>query len=93
MVLDWGAADQGLVDALAGVGIDINSAAPDAEEAFLDLIGDLLRAAQNAGSVRRDLDVPDIKALMVGGQAMQGYNRDAAERLTEVLLDGLRPAD
>jgi AcrR family transcriptional regulator len=93
MVLDWGAADQGLVDALAGVGIDIKSAVPDAEEAFLDLIGDLLRAAQNAGSVRRDLDVPDIKALMVGGQAMQGYNRDAAERLTEVLLDGLRPAD
>src|SRR3954469_5037471 len=31
MVLDWGATDQGLVDALAGVGIDINTAAPDAE--------------------------------------------------------------
>jgi hypothetical protein len=34
--------------------------------------------------------VPDVKALTVGAQAMQGYNRDAAERLTEVFLDGLR---
>jgi AcrR family transcriptional regulator len=91
MVLDWGATDQGLVDALAGVGVDINTAAPDAEEAFLGLLGDLLRAAQKAGSVRGGLDVPDVKALMVGAQAMQGYRRDAAERLTEVFLDGLRP--
>ena len=29
---------------------------------------------------------------MVGAQAMQGYRRDAAERLTEVFLDGLRAA-
>ena len=91
MVLDWGATDQGLVDALAGVGVDINAAAPDAEEAFLGLLRDLLRAAQKAGAVRGDLDVPDVKALMVGAQAMQGYRRDAAERLTEVFLDGLRP--
>jgi hypothetical protein len=90
MVLDWGATDQGLVDALAGVGVDINAAAPDAEEAFLGLLGDLLRAAQTAGTVRGDLDVPDVKALMVGAQAMQGYRREAAERLTEVFLDGLR---
>ena len=34
MVLDFGATDQGLVDALGGLGIDIDSAAPDAEEAF-----------------------------------------------------------
>jgi AcrR family transcriptional regulator len=91
MILDWGATDQGLVDALAGLGVDINSAAPDAEEAFLGLLGDLLRASQAAGTVRRDLDVPDVKALLVGAQAMQGYRRDAAERLTEVFLDGLRP--
>src|SRR5689334_16582857 len=52
MVLDWGATDQGLVDALAGVGVDINTAAPEAEEAFLGLLGDLLRAAQKAGTVR-----------------------------------------
>jgi len=57
MVLQWGAADRGLADALAGVGIDIKGAVPDAEEAFLGLLGELLRAAQKAGTVRRDVDV------------------------------------
>jgi AcrR family transcriptional regulator len=90
MILEWGATDRGLTDALAGLGIDIKAAVPEAEEAFLALLGDLLRAAQNTGTVRRDLDVRDLKALMVGAQAMQSYNADAAERLTEVVLDGLR---
>ena len=91
MVLDWGATDQGLVDALAGVGIDIKEAVPDAEEAFLGLLGALLRAAQKAGTARRDVDVPDVKAMVVGAQAMQAYRPDTAERLIEVVLDGLRP--
>jgi len=90
MVLDWGATNQGLVDALAGVGIDINDAVPEAEEAFLGLLGELLRAARKAGTVRRDVDVPDVKAMVVGCQAMQAYRPDTAERLTEVVLDGLR---
>ena len=90
MVLQFGATDQGLVDALAGVGIDIKDAVPELEESFLALLDDLLRAGQNAGTVRPDLDVADVKALMVGCQAMQSYNDDAAERLTEVVLDGLR---
>jgi AcrR family transcriptional regulator len=90
MVLQWGATDRGLAEALAGLGIDVKDAAPEAEEAFLGLLGELLRAAQKAGTVRRDVDVPDVKALMVGAQAMQTYKAEAAERLTEVVLDGLR---
>jgi AcrR family transcriptional regulator len=90
MVLESGATDRGLAESLAGLGIDIKAAVPEAEEAFLGLVGDLLRAAQNAGTVRRDVDVPDVKALMVGAQAMQSYNSEAAARLTEVVLDGLR---
>jgi AcrR family transcriptional regulator len=90
MVLQWGAMDLGLADALAGVGIDIKDAVPDAEEAFLGLLGELLRAAQKAGTVRRDVDVPDVKAIVVGCQAMQAYRPDTAARLTEVVLDGLR---
>ncbi len=35
IVLQWGATDRGLVEALAGLGIDIEAAAPDAEDAFL----------------------------------------------------------
>jgi AcrR family transcriptional regulator len=90
MVLQWGATDRGLVDALAGVGIDIDDAVPDVEQAFLGLLGDLLRAAQKAGTVRDDVNVPEVKAIVVGCQAMQAYRPDMAERLTEVVLDGLR---
>src|SRR5258705_1071936 len=90
MVLQWGAADRGLVEALAGVGIEINAAVPEAEEDFLSLLADLLRAAQEAGAVRLDVGVSEVKTLMVGCQAMQGYNAELAERVTEVALDGLR---
>jgi AcrR family transcriptional regulator len=90
MVLQWGATDQGLADALAGVGIDVETVIPEAEDTFMGMLGDLLRAAKKAGAVRRDVDVKDVKAILVGSQAMQAYNPGAAERLTEVVLDGLR---
>lgn len=90
MVLEWGATDRGLTDALAGLGIDVATAMPDAEQAFLSLLGDLLRAAQEAGTARSDVDVADLKAMTVGAQAMQAYKPDNAGLLTEVLLDGLR---
>ncbi|ORW91790.1 TetR family transcriptional regulator [Mycobacterium szulgai] len=90
MVLQWGATDRGLVEALAGLGIDINSTVPEAEQDFLSLLAELLRAAQDAGTARPDVGVPEVKALLVGCQAMQGYNAEIAERVTEVALDGLR---
>src|SRR6478735_2316497 len=52
LVLQWGAADRGLVDALAGLGIDINCVVPESEVDFLALLGELLAAAQRAGAVR-----------------------------------------
>ena len=91
MVLQWGATDHGLVDALAsGIGIDIESAVPDAEDAFLALLDELLRAAQNAGTARQDIGVREVKAIMVGCQAMEAYNSALAERVTNVVVDGLR---
>lgn len=85
-----GAADQGLVEALAGFQIDIQSAAPGAEDAFLAVLGDLLAAAQRAGTARPDVGVAEVKALLVGCQAMQRYNPDLAEQVTDVVIDGLR---
>jgi AcrR family transcriptional regulator len=89
MVLQWGATDRGLVDALAGYGIDIETAMPEAEGEFLGVLGELLKAAQDAGTARRDVDVADVKAILVGCLAMQAANPDAAQRLTEVVLQGL----
>lgn len=90
MVLQWGAADRGLVDALAGSGIDVNTVVPEAEGEYLSILGDLLAAAQRAGTARGDVTVADVKALLVGCQAMQTYNADVAERVTSVVFDGLR---
>ncbi|MDT5174393.1 MAG: hypothetical protein QOG37_1644 [Mycobacterium sp.] len=90
MVLQWGAADRGLVEALAGVGIDINSAAPEAEDDFLCLLAELLRTAQQTGAARSDVSVAQVKTLLVGCQAMQTYNPELAETATNIALDGLR---
>lgn len=92
IVLRWGATDRGLAEALAGFGIDIAASAPESEEAFLGVLGELLAAAQQAGTVRQDLDVREVKAILVGCQAMQSYNSALAERVTDVVMDGLRTA-
>jgi AcrR family transcriptional regulator len=92
IVLQWGATDRGLVDALSGVGIDIAAAVPDAEDAFLAVLGELLRAAQQAGTVRKDIGVREVKTILVGCQAMEAYNSALAERVTDVVVDGLRAA-
>lgn len=90
IVLQWGATDRGLAEALAGVGIDIAQAAPESEDAFLAVLGELLGAAQRAGIARGDLGVGDLKAILVGCQAMQSYNAASAERVIDVVIDGLR---
>ena len=54
------------------------------------MLDDLLRAGQKAGTVRSDLSVRDVKALLTGASAMQAAYPDTAERATEVFLDGLR---
>jgi AcrR family transcriptional regulator len=86
-----GATDQGLIDALAGDGFDFAQAAPGAEQRFMAVLGDLLTRAQQARKVRADIDVNDLKALLVGCQAMQRYsgNADVTERLLAIVRAGL----
>ncbi|KAA1431688.1 TetR/AcrR family transcriptional regulator [Mycolicibacter arupensis] len=83
----WGAKDRGVVEALAGLGIGVGQ---EAEGAFLALLGELLQSAQDAGTARRDVDTRDVKSLLVGCQAMESYNPQSAERVTDVVIDGLR---
>ncbi len=86
-----GAKDHGLVDALAGYGIDMETAAPGAEAEFLATIGELLHAAQRAGTVRGDVGVSEIKALLLVCKSAQLYGDGVPERVTAVIQDGLRP--
>jgi AcrR family transcriptional regulator len=91
LVLTWGAQDRGLVDALAREGLGWGSAGQAAEAEFMALLGDLLDAAQLAGTARAEVTVAEVKTLMVGCQAMQSYNNDVADTVTDLVLDGLRP--
>lgn len=91
LMVRWGQTDHGLVDALAGLGIDVNTVVPDAEAEFLKLVGELLQAAQGVGAVRPDVTAAELKALLVGSQAAQRHNAEVADRVVELMLDGLRP--
>jgi AcrR family transcriptional regulator len=86
-----GATDHGLVDALAGYGMDLETVAPGAEASFLVMLGDLLTAAQQAGSVRTDVGVREIKALLLLCKTAQLYGDDVSDRVVTVVADGLRP--
>jgi AcrR family transcriptional regulator len=84
------AVDHGLVEALAGYGMDVNAAAPGAEAAFLELIGELLGAAQRAGTARGDVGVAEVKALLVVCKATQGHGDEVTGKVTAVIEAGLR---
>jgi AcrR family transcriptional regulator len=84
------AIDHGLVEALAGYGIDVDAAAPGAEAVFLGLLGDLLAAAQGAGTARRDVGVAEVKALLVVCKATQTYGEEVTGKVTAVIEAGLR---
>lgn len=85
-----GAADQGLVDALTGYGVDIATAAPAAEAALIATLDDLLAAAQNAGTARTDVGVMDVKALLAVCKTAHQYGDAVSERVAVVIEDGLR---
>ncbi|KUI29889.1 TetR family transcriptional regulator [Mycobacterium sp. IS-1742] len=90
IALEWGASDRVLIDGLAGWGIDVHTVAPEADAAARALLGELLAAAQRAGTVRADIGVGELKAILVGCQAIGAYDADVAERATAVVTDGLR---
>ena len=90
LVRKWGATDRGMSEALAGAGVAVEPGVPEVEDEFLAMLAELLRAGQDAGTVRGEIGVPEVKALLVGLQAMQGYNSQAATRVIDVVLDGLR---
>lgn len=89
-VLDWGATNHGLKKAFAGSEIKIKT--EGAEDAFLAILGELLRTAQEAGTTRTDVGAAEVKGLIIGCQAMQTDNSELAERLVDVVLDGLHAA-
>lgn len=90
-MVEQGAVDHGLADAFNGAGFDIAAAASGTQHDVHGALSDLLRRAQEAGSVRADVDVEDVKALMAGCLARGREAGPAArDRLLAVVSAGLR---
>ncbi|WP_062350505.1 TetR/AcrR family transcriptional regulator [Herbidospora yilanensis] len=86
---EQGATDLGLTEAFAGTGFDLATSLPEAEREFTTLMADLLAQAQRAGTVRPDVDVDDVKTLIVGLQAMRRFRGEQADRVYPLIRAGL----
>ncbi|WP_433668090.1 TetR/AcrR family transcriptional regulator [Nocardia sp. CA-136227] len=91
MATDWGAADRGLTQVIAGD--DIGTAQIDAAETqFMSLLAELVTAAQQAGTVIPELTPREAKAVIVACQAVGTHTPDVADRVISLVLNGIRPA-
>jgi AcrR family transcriptional regulator len=85
------AVDHGLVDAMAGAGLDVAAATAGAGAQITATIGTLLGRAQRASTVRRDVEAADVKALMMGCLDDGSPTGEAAlRRRIDVICAGLR---
>jgi AcrR family transcriptional regulator len=84
------ATHQGMFDALTGAGIDMQSRVAGISEELMDAFGALLLRAQQAGAVRTDVNVADVKALLIGAHSAD-QTGGATQRVIAVIRDGLRP--
>jgi AcrR family transcriptional regulator len=83
------AADHAVGDALTGAGFDLQAVASTAIHDFSTAMTSLLTLAQQAGTVRDDVDTADIKALIAG--CVTRDDDAARERRIEIVCDGLHP--
>ncbi|GLZ02835.1 putative transcriptional regulatory protein TetR [Actinomadura sp. NBRC 104412] len=91
-MVDKGALDHGLAEALAGSGYDVEAAAERTGHDVMGAMRDLLTAAQRAGEVRQDVDVADVKALITACLArMRNGSGDDGRRIMTIIRAGLRP--
>lgn len=82
------------VEVLRGNSVDLESAAPELHQRLRRGIGTLLVNAQNAGTVRFDIDVPEVMILLVSATRAAEYageDGDLRDRTLKIILDGLRP--
>lgn len=89
-------ARRNLIEVMAAGGQSLHQAHPKLALELNNAIGALLTKAQGEGGVRRDVSVTDVMNLVVGvfsATAQFANEPEAAERLLEVVFDGLRVTD
>jgi AcrR family transcriptional regulator len=82
-----------LVDALSGAGVDMTATLSTDAANLRRGLGQLLKAAQSQGTVRNDVDIAELMALlrgMMSATQRNGAKPISAKRAAMVLCDGLR---
>lgn len=92
--VEGSAVKNAVAEALAEAGVDVGRASQGVGQELRTGLGELLGAAQRAGAVRADLDLPTLLSLLVGASHAAHYAGDDQQvrrSALGVLLDGLRP--
>jgi hypothetical protein len=82
-------------DALTEAGVDVKSATAELKQDLGRAIGELLANAQRAGTVRRDVGVPELMALLGGAFHAAERGTACSEtvcRVLDIIFNGLRVA-
>lgn len=81
-----------LIDALGGAGVDLKDKLGSVKHEVDAAAEVLLRRAQQAGEVRRDVALPELFALVMGACMFSNADPDACSqsRMMAVVCDGLR---
>lgn len=92
LLVSEGTGNKALIAALARSGADNHRPLSGISLDFQNALGELLTCAQQAGSVRNDIQVTDITAILFGVMRTLEYNDNSglAERILSVVCDGLR---
>src|SRR5438477_3863362 len=83
---DESGAFKALADTMAASGIDLHAAKREVSSELLEAVGALLKRAQDAGSVRPDVSIQDVSALMAGLGHADPSSMDAGQRSRCVAL-------
>jgi hypothetical protein len=90
-MIDAGAVNKALFETLGTTGGFDRAAVTAASAELLRTLGELLVRAQQAGAVRTDVEVGDLKAIMAGALAMERQASGPPGRMAAIVCDGLRP--
>lgn len=92
LVVQKGVEHRGLAEALAGAGFDVLGTVSSGDHDVMGTWGRLLSRAQRAGTVRKDVDLGDVQALVSGCLARERRGVDVAARARMIALvrDALR---
>ena len=88
------AAKIAITEALLDAGSDRDGDAARASDGLRRAVGALLQRAQQAGTVRDDIEMPEAYALLVGiarAAARTHLDEEARARLLAIVFDGLAP--